>query len=1294
MANSAVVGILRALLTANTAEFEVAMKRSGEAAKAFSRETRTIGQQATQIGTALTKTLTLPIAGAGAAIAKFAIEFESSFAGVRKTVDASEAEFKVLEASLRGLAKEIPVNVNELNRLAEAAGALGIPKEEIVDFTRVMAMLGVTTNVTSDQAATSIAKIQNIFGAAGQQTEEFASTLVDLGNKGASTEQEIIGLAERIASAGHAAGISQGEVLGFSAAIANVGMDAEAGGTAMSRTFNDIARAVAQGGSELAKFARVADQSVTDFATLFKNDAAAATLAFVEGLGRIQEEGGNLIGTLDELGFKEIRQSDLLRRLALSGDNLSDSLKIQSAAWAENSALAEEARKRFDTVSGNLTLLWNRVKDVAITLGEALLPMIRATISALDSLIPLIEGMAEGFVALPVPVQATAVGLLAVAAAAGPLLIVIGQMSLAVSALTGAFAAKGLAARTAGSALAGLGASFPTVTAAAGALTAKLALSTTTVSGLSLVFGALGQAVAVAGAAFVGWKIGRWIGEATGLTDVVERLTGRIMGLTQAQIDAGMAARKHVEAVDALAVSLEALAARDLAKFAGASQEAAKRARELAENLPEAVKQSDRLADAVRRLSASGQLTPSVMSEVAKQSRGLAAAGVELPPVLANIVRSFEKIAEEAPPAGNGIGGVGSDAEDAAESIKKLNDALHDLDVRNFKRMQEDQENFSRTLEVGTDRVAKGIIDAGKKYFDALDKFRDNPDVKLVPEDLSLGLLERESNRFFEDLKKAPLTFRQEFREVVAGIPSMLASAFTGGGGIKGAISGIGTQMGALIGKNIFGGLDAAGKGISGLAKGMTGLGASVVSALGPVIGALAGPLLQKLMSIGGPSKEELAGRESIGQFEQKLSSMLTKTQRLEAGNQSWKMTVIAVRDAYLKAGLTAEQADAAVQRLWASSKKGAKETEAAIGAISAVIEESEEKLESLNGEFGNLLREAQALGVRLPEDLRGPIQSLIDMGRITGENADLFAALMGNTEVDFKKMSSLAQEFGIDVAGLGGSFQQARLNDRAKEIINAFDVLARGGADVNVVLDGMKDEISEVVQDSLKFGTTIPENMRPWIDQLFEAGELVDEDGEKIEDLSGLKFADPIVTEFQKIVLKLEELIGLLRGPLVDAIVNVPDVDVGVGVSPGSGSAPEPDATHGLRGGFVTASRGIVQSFGLAGGPVARRLQPTMQDSVPANLAPGEFVLDHQRLANVVSGLEAGAEISRNLALAQAPQSGAEVVQRLIAIEEAILRSKQTSVELDGREVVLGLTRVLENNGAPRTLFRESLGL
>lgn len=444
MANNITVGILRALLTLDSAQFESGMRDAAGSAKKFQADMQKLGTGFSNIGRQATAAFTLPLVAAFGTAAKAAIDFESSFAGVRKTVDASEAEFKVLEQQFRDLARTIPVNVNELNRLGEAAGALGIPKEEIADFTRVMAMLGVTTNVTSEQAANDIAKIQNIFGASGKATENFASALVDLGNKGASTEQEILALASRVASAGNTVGLSQAEVLGFAAAIANVGMEAEAGGSAMSKVFNEISGAVSAGGADLEKFAQIADMSAEAFGSLFRQDAAAATQAFIEGLGRIKETGGDLNGTLGALGITELRQSDLLRRLAGDSTGLGKALSTANTAWKDNNALSKESGTRFGTLASQSTILWNSLKDIGVTLGQALVPFMKAAVGVFKEMVPYVESAAKWFADLPMPIQAVGLGLAGIAAAAGPLLLFFGQLAFAASSLAGVGGLGGL----------------------------------------------------------------------------------------------------------------------------------------------------------------------------------------------------------------------------------------------------------------------------------------------------------------------------------------------------------------------------------------------------------------------------------------------------------------------------------------------------------------------------------------------------------------------------------------------------------------------------------------------------------------------------------------------------------------------------------------------------------------------------------------------------------------------------------------------------------------------------------
>jgi TP901 family phage tail tape measure protein len=443
MANSAVVGMLRALLVADTAEFDAAMTRATDSAKVWSKSLTKIGKEASDVGRTLTAGLTLPLVGLAAGASKLAIDFESSFAGVRKTVDATEPELAKLSEQFRTLAKTIPVSVNEINKLAETAGALGVPKEAIAGFVEVMAGLGVATNLTADDAANAIARIQTIFGAAGKDTDRFAATLVGLGNAGASTEKEIVEMAQRIAGAGHALGLTEAQVLSISSAMAGLGINAEAGGSSMSRILTKMNQAVAAGGAELTKWAAAAKTSAADFKAAFEASPAEALTRVVEGLA---QAGSKQATVVQGLVGKNTTLLDTFQRLSGAGDQLRKTLALGDAEWEKNSALTNETGKRYETVASQLTILWNKIQDVGITLGQALMPTLKLAMSAFDGLVPILESVVAAFAGLPAPVQALIIGFAGIAAAAGPALIFFGAMTSGLGTLVGAFKTGGIAA--------------------------------------------------------------------------------------------------------------------------------------------------------------------------------------------------------------------------------------------------------------------------------------------------------------------------------------------------------------------------------------------------------------------------------------------------------------------------------------------------------------------------------------------------------------------------------------------------------------------------------------------------------------------------------------------------------------------------------------------------------------------------------------------------------------------------------------------------------------------------------
>lgn len=315
------------------------------------------------------------------------IDFEDSFAGVRKTVDATEAVFAGLETDLRGLARQIPVNVNQLNAIAAEAGALGIQADSITSFTDTIAKLSVTTNLLGEQGADALARIANITELPQQQISRLGATLVDLGNKLAATESEIVDFGLRIAGAGNQVGLTEGEILGIGGALASVGINAESGGTAISTTLVKIASAVEKGDKKLALFAQTAGLTAQEFTEKWKDDPAQALVAFIEGLGRLGDAGGSVFTRLEELGLGSIRVRDAMLRSAGAGDLLARAIEIGNTAFEENTALQEEAAKRFATTRSQITLFRNNLNDLSISFSQRLMPSINGAIGGLNTLV-------------------------------------------------------------------------------------------------------------------------------------------------------------------------------------------------------------------------------------------------------------------------------------------------------------------------------------------------------------------------------------------------------------------------------------------------------------------------------------------------------------------------------------------------------------------------------------------------------------------------------------------------------------------------------------------------------------------------------------------------------------------------------------------------------------------------------------------------------------------------------------------------------------------------------------------
>lgn len=408
------------------------INKSGDSLIKSGKKIKTFGEEVSKTGRELTTGLTAPLVASVGLITKAAVDYESAFAGVKKTVDeTATVSYKNLSDGIRQMAKELPASAVEIANVAEVAGQLGIKAEDILTFSRTMIDMGESTNLSAEDAASSIAKIANILGLTSDEYKRFGSSVVDLGNNFATTERDIVEMTNRLAAGGRLAGLTAPDILGLATAMSSVGIEAEAGGTAMTQTLTAIGNAVSLTGKgaadDLNLIAKTAGMTSEEFQQAWKEKPVVALQSFIKGLKNAQEKGVNMNAILAQLGMTGIRQSNMLKSLALASDKMGDAVDRSNKAWKENTALTNEANKRYETTESQLKMFKNQVTDLAIEFGGPLLKALRDGLKAGKPWIDMLAEMAKHFSSMSEEEQRNVLKWAALTAGAGPALTLFGK---------------------------------------------------------------------------------------------------------------------------------------------------------------------------------------------------------------------------------------------------------------------------------------------------------------------------------------------------------------------------------------------------------------------------------------------------------------------------------------------------------------------------------------------------------------------------------------------------------------------------------------------------------------------------------------------------------------------------------------------------------------------------------------------------------------------------------------------------------------------------------------------------
>jgi len=327
----------------------------------------------------------------------------------------------------------------------------------------------------------------------------------------------------------------------------------------------------------------------------------------------------------------------------------------------------------------------------------------------------------------------------------------------------------------------------------------------------------------------------------------------------------------------------------------------------------------------------------------------------------------------------------------------------------------------------------------------------------------------------------------------------------------------IGGALGGVLGsQSMFGGLSGLG--------GFAGILGGIAPFLGPALG-IVGSLIGKLF---GPSEGKLASQDR--------SAYIQSLGGNEAFNQQFRNAQISPDEA---ARLTN-------QLMSANSREAVKAAQEAINAAIA---------------RNNALLQEQA-------GIESEIAAIEEQRK----------ALADSLVTTYDQVVQITRQYGINLDAAGQKVQQLGSTETFTDLLNNMQALERAGFDVGTMLDGMADEISNAVNRAIQFGTTVPENMRKYIESLAAAGRLVDANGQAITDLSQIQWGPAVQTQadivnqamaaldatMQSLVSRLEEIVDLLANRIPGA------ANSAAGAINGIPSGEEPEVQL-AAGGIVT---------------------------------------------------------------------------------------------------------------------------
>ena len=480
---------------------------------------QTLGNNMSNTGRVMTATVTTPIVALGVSTVKTAAEFDSAMSKVQAVSGATGKDFDDLRAKAREMGAKTKFSASEaaeaMNYMAMAGWKTADMLDGIEGIMNLAAASGEDLGTTSDIVTDAL----TAFGLSASDSAHFADILA-AASSNANTNVSMMGETFKYcAPVAGALGFSAEDTAQAIGLMANSGIKASQAGTSLRTIMNQMAGDIEVSGQALGNVTIAttnADGSMRDLNDILADCRVAwSQMSESEQAANAQAIfGKNAMSGW--LALMNAAPADI-EKLNTAISTCSDEIDGYNGVCEQMAAVMQ------DNLEGQLTILKSQLQELAISLGEVMIPVVREVVT-------IIQGVVDKFNQLSPATKELIVKALAVAAAIGPILLIGGKLISGIGTLIT------LGAKV-GSVVGGIGTASAAAAPAVG--TAGTAMGTLTANALGFI--ALGAGILLA---------------ATGLA----LLAQAAIALGQAGAPAAIAMGAMVAVIALLAVGAAALA--------------------------------------------------------------------------------------------------------------------------------------------------------------------------------------------------------------------------------------------------------------------------------------------------------------------------------------------------------------------------------------------------------------------------------------------------------------------------------------------------------------------------------------------------------------------------------------------------------------------------------------------------------------------------------------------------------------------------------------------------------------